>query len=110
MEQIFDCVVQFQIELDRLKERFDFWERPGAARAPRFQWWIRGPGAGRTPNASMLVPEVGLEPTSPFERWILSPLRLPFRHSGGSDFTKLGARCRFLTEVGNDSGVSRFHG
>ena len=24
----------------------------------------------------------GLEPTSPFERWILSPLRLPFRHTG----------------------------
>ena len=30
----------------------------------------------------VLVPEVGLEPTCPFERRILSPLRLPFRHSG----------------------------
>jgi hypothetical protein len=29
-----------------------------------------------------LVPEAGLEPACPKERWILSPLRLPFRHSG----------------------------
>ena len=29
-----------------------------------------------------MVPEVGLEPTCPCERGILSPLRLPFRHSG----------------------------
>ena len=28
------------------------------------------------------VPEVGLEPTRPFEQRILSPSRLPFRHSG----------------------------
>jgi hypothetical protein len=29
------------------------------------------------------VPEAGLEPASPFGRRILSPLRIPFRHSGG---------------------------
>ena len=28
------------------------------------------------------VPEVGLEPTRPFGQRILSPSRLPFRHSG----------------------------
>ena len=28
------------------------------------------------------VPEVGVEPTRPFEQRILSPPRLPFRHSG----------------------------
>jgi hypothetical protein len=28
------------------------------------------------------VPEAGLEPACPCERGILSPLRLPFRHSG----------------------------
>ena len=28
------------------------------------------------------VPEVGLEPTRPCGHWILSPARLPFRHSG----------------------------
>ena len=31
---------------------------------------------------SELVPEVGLEPTRPFGQRILSPSRLPFRHSG----------------------------
>jgi hypothetical protein len=36
-------------------------------------------------EASSAVPEVGLEPTSPFGRRILSPLRLPFRHSGSND-------------------------
>lgn len=30
----------------------------------------------------MMVPEVGLEPTCPFGRWILNPVRLPFHHSG----------------------------
>jgi hypothetical protein len=29
------------------------------------------------------VPEAGLEPANPFGRRILSPLRIPFRHSGG---------------------------
>ena len=29
-----------------------------------------------------MVPEVGFEPTTPFEARILSPLRKPFRHSG----------------------------
>ncbi len=29
-----------------------------------------------------MVPEVGVEPTNPCGRGILSPLRLPFRHSG----------------------------
>ena len=28
------------------------------------------------------VPEVGVEPTRPFEQRIVSPPRLPFRHSG----------------------------
>src|SRR4051812_171742 len=51
------------------------------------------------------VPEVGLEPTSPFERWILSPLRLPFRHSGGSDLVKLGAHFYLISGVGNDRSV-----
>ena len=31
---------------------------------------------------STLVPEAGVEPACPCERGILSPLRLPFRHSG----------------------------
>ena len=30
----------------------------------------------------VVVPEVGVEPTRPEGRGILSPLRLPFRHSG----------------------------
>ena len=30
----------------------------------------------------LFVPEVGLEPTRPFEQSILSAPRLPFRHSG----------------------------
>ncbi len=30
----------------------------------------------------LLVPRAGLEPACPFGRWILSPLRLPFRHLG----------------------------
>jgi hypothetical protein len=29
-----------------------------------------------------LVPEAGLEPARYHYRWILNPLRLPFRHSG----------------------------
>ena len=29
-----------------------------------------------------MVPEEGIEPTRPFGQGILSPLRLPFRHSG----------------------------
>jgi hypothetical protein len=29
-----------------------------------------------------MVPEIGVEPTRPCDRRILSPLRLPFRHSG----------------------------
>ena len=33
---------------------------------------------------SSMVPEVGVEPTRPCERGILSPLRLPFRHSGAA--------------------------
>ncbi len=32
-----------------------------------------------------MVPEVGVEPTRPEGRGILSPLRLPFRHSGAGD-------------------------
>ncbi len=30
------------------------------------------------------VPEVGVEPTHPFRQRILSPSRLPFRHSGNA--------------------------
>ena len=32
-----------------------------------------------------LVPRIGLEPTWSCPRGILSPLRLPFRHSGASE-------------------------
>ena len=35
-------------------------------------------------DARREVPEVGLEPTLPCGNWILSPARLPFRHSGKS--------------------------
>jgi hypothetical protein len=39
--------------------------------------------AGHQGSASITqVPEVGLEPTPSCEDWILSPARLPFRHSG----------------------------
>jgi hypothetical protein len=31
-----------------------------------------------------VVPEVGFEPTRPFEQSILSAPRLPFRHSGST--------------------------
>lgn len=40
-----------------------------------------GRGGGERGSA-FLVPEVGVEPTHPCGRGILSPLRLPFRHSG----------------------------
>lgn len=33
-------------------------------------------------DGQAVVPEVGLEPTRPFGQRILSPSRLPFRHSG----------------------------
>lgn len=33
-------------------------------------------------DSSVLVPEVGVEPTRPCGQRILSPPRLPFRHSG----------------------------
>jgi hypothetical protein len=33
-----------------------------------------------------LVPEEGVEPSRGCPRWILNPLRLPFRHSGECDF------------------------
>lgn len=34
----------------------------------------------------LMVPEVGVEPTCPYGRQILSLVRLPFRHSGNSNF------------------------
>ena len=39
-------------------------------------------GLPRMPRDFQLVPEVGIEPTCLCRRRILSPLRLPFRHSG----------------------------
>ena len=42
------------------------------------------------PMASM--PEVGVEPTRPEGHWILSPARLPFRHSGRF-FSECGLPC-----------------
>jgi hypothetical protein len=38
-------------------------------------------GANRNGGLSMMVRVEGLEPPCPCERWILSPLRLPFRHT-----------------------------
>ena len=49
----------------------------GLALCPREQPISRGP---KTPRKQ--VPEEGLEPTRPFGQRILSPSRLPFRHSG----------------------------
>ena len=37
---------------------------------------------GKFPNNSKVVPETRLELVSPLGRRILSPLRIPFRHSG----------------------------
>ena len=34
------------------------------------------------PTTPYKVPKVGLEPTRACAHWILSPARLPFRHSG----------------------------
>lgn len=31
-----------------------------------------------------MVPGAGLEPARPYGQWILSPVRLPFRHPGNS--------------------------
>ena len=39
--------------------------------------------------ATFFVPEVGFEPTRPFEQSILSAPRLPFRHSGWYKKTSL---------------------
>ena len=32
--------------------------------------------------STSLVPGAGLEPATPYGGWILSPLRMPFRHPG----------------------------
>lgn len=49
------------------------------SRTPIGQW--RLPPLSDAPK-SLEMPEVGLEPTHPCGHWILSPARLPFRHSG----------------------------
>ena len=43
---------------------------------------IRAVLRGGHPFAEVLVPEEGVEPTRPCGQRILSPPRLPFRHSG----------------------------
>ena len=42
------------------------------------------PTAGPPSPTPLTMPEAGLEPAIPFGRWFLKPLRIPFRHSGGS--------------------------
>ena len=42
----------------------------------------------------LLVPRAGLEPACGCPRWILSPLRLPFRHLGRSKSAALDATLR----------------
>ena len=42
------------------------------------------------------LPEVGLEPTLSCDNWILSPARLPFRHSG-SHFNQVAMALQLLT-------------
>ena len=39
--------------------------------------------------STSLVPGAGLEPATPYGGWILSPLRMPFRHPGINIFNKL---------------------
>ena len=51
----------------------------GLALCPREQPISRGP---KTPRKQ--IPEEGLEPTRPCGQRILSPSRLPFRHSGST--------------------------
>ena len=46
---------------------------------------MREPGEART-RTDNDVPKEGLEPSRPFGRRILSPLRLPFRHFGQALF------------------------
>ena len=41
---------------------------------------------GQWCKLSLLVPVVGVEPTRPCELRILSPVRLPFRHTGILNF------------------------
>jgi hypothetical protein len=48
-------------------------------------WPTIGPSRRKSSKTSRkTVPKEGLEPSRPFGRRILSPLRLPFRHSGAS--------------------------
>ncbi len=91
--------------LIRLGLRSPIWGRPpdGARhkswRAVHPQTWGRlfptplqipqsGPKTRHAPksyiklNEWCMVPEEGFEPTRPFGQWILSPPRIPFRHSG----------------------------
>ena len=53
-------------------------------------------------TTGQFVPEVGFEPTLPCEKRILSPLRLPLRHSGikGNQDLFLSSRvCRVLSQI-----------
>ena len=46
-----------------------------------------------------MVPRAGLEPACPYGRWILSPLRLPFRHLGiGENEAALAAEDEIVPE------------
>ena len=58
-----------------------------------------------------MVPRAGLEPACPYGRWILSPLRLPFRHLGiGEDQAALAAEDEIVPEplvTGQAGGLER---
>jgi hypothetical protein len=62
---------------------------PLATHAPQNERPNCGRSGSRFLSDSLPVPEVGLEPTRPFGRRILSPLRLPFRHSGLNNYANL---------------------
>ena len=46
----------------------------------------KNPKPVATQQISDLVPVTGLEPVRCRQRWILSPLRLPFHHTGRNEF------------------------
>ena len=60
-------------------------------------------GRPEKPLFSNMVPGVGVEPTSPCGRRILSPLRLPFRHSG------VGEYCGAASELGQADAFFRIN-
>ena len=54
--------------------------------------------AKKTGSAGVLVPEKGVEPSRPCGQRILSPPRLPFRHSG--PFFKNSMKMKFHPQAG----------